>query len=240
MKVYCREWRTFTRGGQDFDWYRVEAAPRTHPARLPTLDAAKLDELKELVRERTDHDIPVVLVGFSAGAYLAMTAARELLAEGVARHRLALVALGHSLFPFDRWGPSCDVPGIAIIGELEQLYAPFLDDLSLRPEDDYREYSGGYVDLGDLPGGVLFDEVGVQHAFGGCAGSSAELHHLRIALPSCLVFEARQCAHNIKDYTWAVRYGQLRQVVGPGFASTRTCSTRSSLSSLSEPRSLSS
>ena len=126
------------------------------------------------------------------------------------------------------------------MGELEQLYAPFLDELSLRPEDDYRGYSGSYVDLGDLPGGVLFDEVGVQHAFAGCAGSSAELHHLRTALPSCLVFEAWQCAHNIKDYTWAVRYGQLRQVAGPGFASTRICSTRSSLSSRSEPRSSSS
>ena len=135
LRVWYRDWHTFARGGREFNHYRTEAAPRTHPGGLPELDAAKVQELKDMVSGRADDDIPVVFVGFSAGAYLAMTAARELLAEGIPRRRLGLVALGHSLFPSDRWEPSCDVPGIVIIGELEELYRPSLAELTLCTEE---------------------------------------------------------------------------------------------------------
>ena len=240
LRIWFRQWHTFASGGQEFNSYQLEPAPRTHPCGLPVLDRAKVEELKALIANRAEEEPPVVLLGFSAGAYLALTAARELRAEGLHRRRLGLIALGHSLFPVDRWEPPCDVPGIVVVGEKELVYAPFLQDLSGRAEDEYCAESGRYVDLGKLPGGVLMDEVGAPEAFGGCAGSSAELYHLERSLPGCLVFEARDCTHRVSDYAWALRSGRLRQVTGPAFASTRSCSTGSSLTSRSEVRSLSS
>ena len=240
LRIYFREWHTFASGGQEFNTYRLEAAPRTHPCGLPVLDRDQVEKLKALIANRAEEEPPVIVLGFSAGAYLGLTAARELRAEGFPRHRLGLIALGHSLFPVDRWEPPCDVPGVVIVGEKELVYAPFLSDLSRRAEDDYCAETGRYVDLRSLPGGVLMDEIGAPMAFGGCAGSPGELYHLERALPGCLVFEARDCTHRVFDYAWALRNGQLRQVTGPGFASTRSCSTRCSLSSRSEVRSISS
>ena len=120
-----------------------------------------------MVSSRPETDPPVLLVGFSAGAYLVMTAARELRAEGVETHRMGIIALGHTLFPSDRWGPPCDVPGVVIIGEREQLYTPYLNNLSKQVADNYCAEDGTYVNLADLPGGVLMDEIGASTASAG-------------------------------------------------------------------------
>ena len=237
--MWFRQWRTFARGGQEFNSYRVEQRPRTHPAGLPTLDRAKVDELKAMVTTRPETDPPVLLVGFSAGAYLVMTAARELRAEGVEKNRMGIIALGHTRFPVDRWGPPCDAPGVVIIGEKEQLFTPYLNDLTKQAADNYCADTGTYVNLADLPGGVLMDEIDASTAFGGCAGTSAEYRNLSRALPACLVFCAGDATHSIRDYTWALRAGLLKQVSGPSLPSTHTCSSRSSLSTRAEARSLS-
>ena len=157
----------------------------------------------------------------------------------VEKHRMGIVALGHTLFPSDRWGPPCDVPGVVIIGEQEQLYAPYLEDLSTSAANKYCAGAGAYVNLADLPGGILMDEIGVPSAFGGCAGASTECRHLARALPACLVFCAGDATHSTRDYTWALRAGLLKQVSGPSLPSTHTCSSRSSLSTRAEARSLS-
>ena len=197
LRIWFRQWHTFARGGQEFNAYRVEPCPRTHPAGLPTLDRAKVDELKAMVVTRLDTDPPVLLVGFSAGAYLVMIAARDLRTEGVEKHRMGIVALGHTLFPSDRWGPLCDVPGVVIIGEKEQLYTPYLNNLTTQASSNYYADAGAYVNLADLPGGILMDEVGASSAFGGCAGTSNEYRHLARALPACLVFSVGEATPSV-------------------------------------------
>ena len=152
---------------------------------------------------------------------------------------MGFVALGYTLFPSDRWGPPCHVPGVVIIGEKEQLYTPYLEDLSTSAAKNYCADVGTYVNLADIPGAILMDEIGVASAFGGCAGTATEYRHLARALPACLVFCAGDATHSIRDYTWALRAGLLKQVSGPSLPSTHTCSSRSSLSTRAEARSLS-
>ena len=58
------------RRGDEFNSYVVEKTLRSNPAGLPLFNRHKVQELKDL-----DTDPPVLLLGFSAGAHLVMTAA---------------------------------------------------------------------------------------------------------------------------------------------------------------------
>ena len=202
MGIKCNNWQDFSNGGQDFCMYKTESCPRTYPDALPKLKPEKLAALKHLLASREPEAPPVILVGFSAGAYLAMAAVRSLRAEGLLpRHKLGLLASGHTLFPAERFAGTCDVHGAIILGEEEQRPCPWMQSLSGD--------SAGYCSLERIPGGVLPDEVGVPTAFSGYAGRPAELHHLSRTFPGCVVLSAQDASHRVQDYTRAARQGNL-------------------------------
>ena len=55
----------------------VEPAQITRPCGLTVLDRAQVKRLKDMITVREEGDRPIMVLGFSAGAYLALTAARE-------------------------------------------------------------------------------------------------------------------------------------------------------------------
>ena len=202
LGISHNRWENFCSGGQDFCEYKTEARPRTHPDAIPELIPEKMAALKHLLASREPGAPPVILVGFSAGAYLAMTAVRSLRAEGLLpRQKLGLLAFGHTFFPAERFAGTCDVHGAIILGEEEQRPCPWMQSLSGD--------TAGYCSLDRIPGGVLPDEVGVPTAFSGYAGRPAELHHLSRTFRGCVVLAAQDASHRVQDYTWAARLGKL-------------------------------
>ena len=107
-------------------------------------------------------------MGFFAGAYLSMKVARILHEEFPGR--VGVVALGHALFPSERMEQST-VPGIVVLGKNECKYFPYSENL------DGSGY-GSYINLGDLAGGHLVDEIGAPQCFGGCTSSTGQAGHL--------------------------------------------------------------
>ena len=125
-------------------------------------------------------NLPILFMGFSAGAYLSMTVARILREEFPGR--VGVVAVGHTLFLSERMEQST-APGIVAIGENECKYIPYSENLD-------GSGCGSYINLGDLAGGHLFDEIGASHCFGGCVGSTGQAGHLSRTMTRCLVLEA--------------------------------------------------
>ena len=239
LRIWSHEWHTFDRDGLGLDANGTASAPRPYTGDRPVLDRLDVEELKMLVAARAETAPPVVLLGVFTGAYLAMTAARELCAEGFPVHRVAVIAFNTAALPVDRGELPSDVPGVVIAGERELHYMPHFGHLSVRAEDGNSATDRRHVALGDLPGGRLLDGFENLAGIDGYAGPSPELRHLNHVLPACLVFTARVSMHCIRDCTWALRRGSLQQCSGPGIPSTHTCSSRSSLSSRAEVRSLS-
>ena len=82
-QMHIRMIRIVDLRGQDFMEYEESAdARRVHPAGRPKLKRDWIDELKNLITQRDANAPPVVLLGFSAGAYMTMRAAMELCNEG--------------------------------------------------------------------------------------------------------------------------------------------------------------
>ena len=212
LRVWTREWYTFDRQG----------AVR-----------AMVEELKNMVAARSVHDPPVVLVGFAADACLVITVARELWVEGVAQNRVGVFVFGQIPLSIAGRGPQCDVPGVVIAGNPEQLCAPLARDFALCVDGAYRASTANYVELGDLPCGDLSGGAVECHDI---VGPAVTVTHLNHTLTSCLVFGARGFSQSLLDFAWAVRHGALQQMAGPGIPSTRTCSSRSSQSSPAEAR----
>ena len=220
FRVWFSNWHTFAAGGQDFTKYIISPL---HPGGMPQVDAEQLHALKRMVSDRAADDKPVVLFGFSAGANLVLTAARELEEDGCAA-KFAVIALGHTVFPANRMR-QCNVPGIIILGSEELKLGP-----SLRP------LKGRYTELADLsriPGGALPDDVGVFDSWGSFAGCESEPYHIARCFQKCVVLEAMGSAHSVWQYERALLRGQLRHVSGPSLPSTRTCSIASSASAKS-------
>ena len=79
FKVWFASWTDFADGGQAYMEYEDTAKPKDHPGGSPHLKPEKVRALKEMIRSSSD---PVILLGFSAGAYLCMKTALELESEG--------------------------------------------------------------------------------------------------------------------------------------------------------------
>ncbi len=104
LRLWCCGWRTFARRWTEFNSYVVEQLHRAYLAGLPLLDRQKVQELKGLVTERSDTDPSVLLLCFSTGQYLVMTAAQEPLCwlrgltptglRRAGRHTVLIVHLG--------------------------------------------------------------------------------------------------------------------------------------------------
>ena len=69
-------------------------------------------------------------------------------------------------------------------------------------------------------------------AFGSYAGRSVELWHLSRTFPNCIVCEAAESAHSIRDYAWAMRTKQLYCVTGNRLLSNSSSSSSSRSSSV--------
>ena len=218
LNVWFETWTTFGRGGQDFTSYVPETAPKLHPGGMPILSTAKKEELKDMVREKRSQGTPVVLLGFSAGAYMCLTVAQEL--EPEMSTGLAVFAMGHALYPAERL-TICKVPGIIVMGEEECKWIP-----SGKPL--HHERHNVVNNLADIQGGILPDEIGGD--WGACAGGDAEPGHLSRCMPHCLVCVAGNAGHSVTGYAWALRRMQFRYVTGPAVPSARTTSSGSSLS----------
>ena len=218
LNVWFESWTTFARGGQDFTSYVPEIAPKLHPGGLPVLSTEKKEELKDMVREKRRHGIPVVLLGFSAGAYMCLTVAKEL--EPEMGNGLAVIAMGHALYAAERL-TICKVPGIIVMGAEECKWVPSGEPLHHGRHQVINN-------LADIQGGMLPDEVGGD--WGACAGGDAEPDHLSRCMPRCLVCVAGGAGHSVASYAWSLRGLHFRYVSGPAVPSARTTSSGSSLS----------
>jgi len=227
------EWITFADAGGEFMDYDVKIGKKSHPAGKPELKRHKVEELKQLIIDRPTHASPVILLGFSAGAYLAMRVAMELEKEkSVAAGQLAVMAMGHVLFPEDRWEEASQIPGIVIIGQEEQKLQAKLTKFANNRTTGWMELDGGWkvnewVDINPME----FDmEAMPTDACGGFAGKCAELVHIARTLPRCVVCTAGRSGHSIRHYERALRYGELFCVSGdrPPSNSSSSASSRSS------------
>ena len=241
LGIYYDDWQLFASGGQEFTTYDMGEAPREHPGGKPIVTPSEQERLEDIIRYSTR---PVVLIGFSAGANLAMRTAIALKAENCATP-LALLALGHGLMIEHRWATQAsDLPGIIILGERELDPTPYVDGSGkvwLRAKDvETGEYSGRwyllpetpnavaeYKDLSSVLGGIALDELG-ENCWGDYAGGRGTPHQISRALPRCMVLLAADGTHNVGDYRRALQRGVLRHVSGPQPASSTTCSSSSS------------
>ena len=230
FRVWFSDWTDFAAGGQEFCEY--DDGPTScvlHPGRKPVLNQQKINELKCLVINSAD---PVVLFGFSAGAYLAMKTAQELERDGTAGNLTALIVFGHSLWPADYWAETpCSVPGVIILGEHEMTEQAWIDGLG-----------GGCVDLADIAGGGLLDKVGTCAAWGSYAGKPCECSRVASAFPNCVCIMAREAGHSLREYLHTLRGGSSGQAMlmerlcgakVPSGRSSARSSTNSSLRSQS-------
>ena len=170
--------------------YTAGTGGRELLAGSPCLDENKMDELINLV---VRSETPVVLFGFSAGAYLCM---RVALRVRDCRVPLALVCCGHALLAADIWEEAAtSFPGVCIFGELE---------MKETPHDDKQ----GYVELATLVNSPAADEC-PSMSFGGFAGRPVQCARLRATSPRLTLLEARGCAHDLRHYSWALGAGAV-------------------------------
>ena len=226
------EWITFGRGGQDYMEYDDKEGRKNHPGGKPLPKREKVEELKALIKTRHAEASPVVLIGFSAGSYLAMTVALELDRDGYKPGKLAVFCMGHVLFAQDRMNAECSIPGVIIVGQEEQKLKASLAVLSTDPGTNYKAEDRGWQVSETVTLDGLQDELEAMpaDACGAYAGRSAELCHLSRTFPKCIVCTAGQSAHSIRDYAWAMRTKQLYCVTGnrPPSNSSSSSSSRSS------------
>ena len=233
LNMWFDEWITLANAGDGIMEYDVKDGRKDHPGGKPALILNKVEELKQLIRDRPVYASPVILWGFSAGAYLAMRVAMELEKEkSVAAGQLAVMAMGHVLFPEDRWEEASQIPGIVIIGQEEQKLQAKLTKFANNRTTGWNLLNEGWkvnewVDINPME----FDmDAMPTDACGGYAGRCAELVHISRTLPRCVVCTAGRSGHSIWHYTRALQNGELFCVSGdrPPSNSSSSASSRSS------------
>ena len=191
-------WTRFGNGGQDYMDYVEGTGGRELLGGTPLLKEEKLCELCELIKGQCVEK-PVVLIGFSAGAYLCMRAAIRM---KEAKLPLILLCFGHTLMVSDLWQEVVEhVPGVIMFGEREMSMDIYVNDI-------------GSVDLSDLAHGPDADEVSTVH-FGSYAGSQAQCARVSRTFPRCMVLVAEDCGHNLGHYKSAIKYGKVRALTPP-------------------------
>ena len=68
LNMWFDEWITFANAGDEFMNYDLKSGRKDHPGGKPELKMNKVEELKQLIRDRPLYASPVILWGFSAGA----------------------------------------------------------------------------------------------------------------------------------------------------------------------------
>ena len=213
------------RRGDEFNSYVVEKILRSNPVELPLFNRHKMQELKDL-----DTDPPVLLLGFSAGAHLVMTAAGVLRAEGVDTPT-GFRCAGSHLFPSDTWSDSCGLPEgrhhrragtdahavprsltlgifvhlISLVQTRATFHAVHPVTLTLNAAKWYLEkaaHTSTWQTCERLPQGRGWRQRGVRNLRGR-------------ALPGCVVFRATGGSHTIQDYMWVMRNGMFTAGVDP-------------------------
>ena len=140
-----------------------------------------------------------------------MKPALELEGEGGCQNLAGIVVFGHRLFVADYWGevPST-IPGVIVLGEKEMEPTPFIRLSSID-----ANHWGEYYNLAEIQGGTLPDHCGNSSIWGGFAGRPTECAHLGSVFRRCLVLQAPECQHSLKDYLWSMRYNRLQFICGP-------------------------
>jgi hypothetical protein len=223
--MWFSTWHTFASGGSDFMAYDDQDI-LLHPGGRPNIVAGSIGRLLALISsyDPADH---VLLVGFSAGAYLILKTVQEMVGPFAEGHpSVSFFVMGHYLFPDDLMqAPVSLTHGVIILGEHEMLPRPYVEDY-------------GSISLSDLPDYLSADSFAVS-AWGGYCGDARKCMLMGNAFLNAHILMAVECSHSIRDYDWALRHEAVYYMAGRQLPSSMATSSRSSgFSSSSWPESV--
>ena len=219
LHIHFASWKSFAAGGSSFIQYNHEDTS-LHPGGRPLVLGDSIERLLALVRtyHHADH---VLLVGFSAGAYLTLRSVQAMeMAPCDLQPSVSFFVMGHYLFADELMAePVAVTPGVIIFGQNEMTASANVwpigdwsvaDLVNIDPEKLAIGSWGGY--LGD-PQQCALTERSFRNA------------HVLLALGS---------GHFIPDYDRALWYGRVYYLTGQKLPSSLGTSSRSSASSAYE------
>ena len=213
LNVRFASWTSFAAGGGSYIEYD-DADISLHPGGRPLVLGDSIERLLTLMRtyHQADH---VLLVGFSAGAYLALRAAQALeAAPGHLQPSVSFLAMGHYMFADELMAePVAVTPGVIIFGEAEMTATA-------------KVYGLGKVHVADLVN-VGPERLDVS-AWGAYCGDPQKCALTERAFRNAHVLLALECGHAIRDYEWALRQRHMYYMSGQKLPSSLATSSRSS------------
>ena len=216
LNVRFTSWTSFADRGGDFVQYDV-ADIALHPGGRPLVVGDSIQRLMALVRtyHHADH---VLLVGFSAGAYLTLRAVQTMeMAPCHLQPSVSFLAMGHYLFADELMAePVAATPGVIVFGEKE-----------ITATAKVRHVGTWHV--ADLVN--IGPEMLAVASWGGYCGDPQKCALTERAFRNAHVLLALGSGHKIRDYDCALWFGRMFYFAGQKLPSSLGTSSRSSASS---------
>jgi hypothetical protein len=216
LNVRFASWNSFAAKGQEYIEYN-DADIALHPGGRPLVLGDSIQRLVALVRtyHHADH---VLLVGFSAGAYLTLRAVQAMeMAPCHLQPSVSFLAMGHYLFADELMAePVAVTPGVIIFGEAEMTATA-------------KVYPVGNWHVADLVN--IGPEMLAAAAWGSYCGDPQKCALTERAFRNAHVLLALECGHAIRDYDWALWSSHMFYISGQKLPSSLGTSSRSSASS---------
>jgi hypothetical protein len=225
LNVRFASWTSFAVKGQEYIEYDKEDVA-VHPGGRPLVKGGSIERLLTLMRT-FDQAHHVLLVGFSAGAYLALKTIQAMEAEPIQQHAtVSFLAIGHYLFADELMADSVAVtPGVIIFGEDEMTAIA-------------KVHGYGRVHLAELSDHLSADSFMVS-TWGGYCGDPRKCALTERLFENAHILMALECGHSISDYEWALWRQRMFYMAGRQLPSSLATSSRSSAYSsdeFAEPR----
>ena len=217
-------WTSFAAGGQEYVEYD-NSDVALHPGGRPVIIGDSIGRLLALIRTFSK-DEHVLLVGFSAGAYLTLRTIQEMETQiAQLQPSVSFLAMGHWLFADELMQPAVSMtPGVVIFGEQEMTPVAYMEDL--WPHCD--------VPVAELPDYLSADSLMVS-AWGSYCGDARKCALVERAFSNAHILVAMECGHSVRGYEMALWFGRMFYMSGRRLPSSLATSSRSSACSSFAP-----
>ena len=214
-------WTSFAEIGDEYVEYDGDGG--LHPGGRPGIIGDSIGRLLALIRTFSK-DEHVLLVGFSAGAYLALRTIQEMETQiAQLQPSVSFLAMGHWLFADELMQPAVSMtPGVIIFGEQEMTPVAYMRGV-------------GDVNVAELPDYLSADSLMVS-AWGGYCGDARKCATVERAFGNAHILMAMECGHSVRGYELALWFGRMFYMAGRRLPSSlATSSTSSAFSSFAPP-----